>query len=182
MVLSEEAQEPILLDPDAPFDVVIDPIDGSGSIGTGLPLDLLYAVLPAAPENFARPGRVARAAGSVAFGHSVDMGLSLGDGVALATLDRAAGAFRITRQNVTIPRSSGLIAYNASNVRHWPAGLRAWAADVVASADGPRGRDANMRWLAAAVGELHRILLTGGVFVYPADARPGYARGRLLLA
>ena len=181
MVLSEEAEEPIRLDENALLDVAIDPIDGSGSIGTGLPLGLLFAIWPAAPEGFTRAGRSAVAAGYVSFGHSTDMGVSLGDGVTLATLDRARNAFRVVRERVVVPRSGGLLAFNAANVRHWPDGLRLWASEVGDGADGPRGADANMRWLAAAVGELHRILLKGGTFLYPADVRPGYERGRLRL-
>ena len=55
------------------------------------------------------------------------------------------------------------------------------ARDLRAGKEGPRGKDFNMRWLAAAVGELHRILLQGGVFLYPRDGRKGYSQGRLRL-
>ncbi len=181
LVLSEESQELICLDPEAAFDVAIDPIDGSGSIGIGAPLGLLFSVLPAAPDGFLRTGRAVVAAGYVSFGHSTDFGFSLGAGVSIATFDRAAGTFRVARERVRLEGQAGTIAFNASNERHWPPGLRAYARDLRAGTDGPRGRDFNMRWLAAAVGELHRILLLGGCFMYPADRRPGHERGRLRL-
>lgn len=180
-VLSEEAEAVIALDPAGAFDVAIDPIDGSGSIGIGAPLGMLFSVLPAAPEGFLRTGRAVVAAGYASFGHSLDFGYSLGQGVHVATYDAAAGKFRLTRENVTLKPAASTIAYNASNERHWPAGLQDWLRDLRAGADGPRGRDFNMRWLAAAVGELHRILLKGGAFLYPADGRPGYQDGRLRL-
>ncbi|TGN54390.1 fructose-1,6-bisphosphatase [Paracoccus liaowanqingii] len=180
-VLSEEAEEVILLDPQGAFDVAIDPIDGSGSIGIGAPLGMLFSVLPAAPEGFRRPGRHVVAAGYGSFGHSVDFGWSTGAGVHVATWDAQVASFRVARQDLRVKPSSSTIAYNASNERHWPPGLQAWARDLRAGREGPRGRDFNMRWLAAAVGELHRILLQGGAFLYPADARPGYANGRLRL-
>ncbi len=179
-VLSEEADDPILIDPEASLDVTMDPIDGSGSIGLGLPLGLFFLIVPSRPTPFTAPCRDAVAAGYVMFGHSVEMGLTLGDGVALATLDPANQAFRVVRENVRIP-AGGPIAYNAANERFWGPALRIWAEGIRAGGTGPRGRDANMRWLAAAVGELHRVLLTGGAFLYPADMRPGYEAGHLRL-
>lgn len=178
-VLSEEADSVIALNADGAFDVAIDPIDGSGSIGIGAPLGLLFTVLPAAPEGFLRPGRAIVAAGYASFGHSCDFGYSLGRGTHVATLDAAASRFRLTHENLRLPDRAKTIAYNASNERHWPPGLQAWARDLRLGRDGPRGRDFNMRWLAAAVGELHRILLLGGCFIYPADRREGYGNGRL---
>lgn len=178
-VLSEEAIDVISLNPDGLWDVAIDPIDGSGSIGIGAPLGLLFSVLPAAPEGFFRTGRVVKAAGYASFGHSCDFGFSVGDGVHVATLDPARGQFYITHENLRLTPKAKTIAYNASNERHWPLGLQAWAQDLRAGKDGPRGQDFNMRWLAAAVGELHRILLLGGCFLYPADSRKGYTDGRL---
>lgn len=181
LVLSEEAEEIAELDPAGTWDVAMDPIDGSGSIGIGAPLGMMFSILPAAPEGFARTGRAIVAAGYASFGHSLDFGFTLGDGVTIATYDRAAGCFRVVRERVRLAPEAKVIAYNASNERHWPRGLRAYVRDLVAGKDGPRGRDVNMRWLAAAVGELHRILLQGGVFMYPADRRRGKERGHLRL-
>ena len=178
-VLSEEAEAVVTLNPEGAFDVSIDPIDGSGSIGIGAPLGLLFAALPAAPEGFLRTGRAVVAAGYASFGHSCDFGFSIGQGVHIATLDPSQSRFRLTHENVRLPDQAKTIAYNASNERHWPPGLQTWARDLRLGKDGPRGRDFNMRWLAAAVGELHRILLLGGCFLYPADSRKGYEQGRL---
>ncbi|VDC21188.1 class 1 fructose-bisphosphatase [Pseudogemmobacter humi] len=177
-VLSEEADEVTELDPQGAWDVAMDPIDGSGSIGIGAPLGLFFAVFPAG-AGFLRSGREIVAAGYASFGHSLDYGFSLGDGVDLFAHDPADGAFRLTRAGVRLKPQASTIAYNASNERHWEPGLQAWARDLRAGKDGPRGRDFNMRWLAAAAGELHRILLEGGAFLYPSDLRKGYARGRL---
>ena len=179
-VLSEEDPAPIHLSDDGLYDVVIDPIDGSGSIVIGAPLGLLFAVFPRG-ETFLRPGREAVAAGFVSFGHSTDMGFTLGDGVTVATLDPAEGAFRVSHPCVTVPRATRMLAFNASNRRHFAPALRRYIDDALIGADGPRGEDVNMRWIAAAVGDLHRILLTGGVFLYPADARPRYRQGHIRL-
>ncbi|MEM8959625.1 MAG: class 1 fructose-bisphosphatase [Pseudomonadota bacterium] len=180
-LLSEEAEEIALLDPGGSFDIAIDPIDGSGSIGIGVPLGMLFCIFPA-DSGFARTGREMIAAGYVSFGHTVDFGFSVGDGVAVATLDPRDGKFHVDSSGVTISTNTSTIAFNASNSRRWPPGLRRYIDGVIAGAEGPRGRDFNMRWIAAAVGDLHRILRKGGVFLYPADSRPGYEQGFLRLA
>ena len=180
-VLSEEMEEIVHLNPDGAFDVAMDPIDGSGSIGIGAPLGMLFSILPAAPEGFARTGRAIIAAGYASFGHSLDLGYSLGQGVNIATYDVEAGDFRLVREHVALKPTASTFAYNASNERHWNAGLQNWLHDMQSGQDGPFKRDFNMRWLAAAVGDLHRIMLQGGVFLYPADTRPGYEHGRLRL-
>lgn len=179
-MLSEEAEAVETLDPNGAWDIAIDPIDGSGSIGIGAPLGMLFVIYPTGPADFARKGSEAVAAGYASFGHSLDFGYTTGEGVQIATFD--GQDFRMAARDVTLKPTTSSIAYNASNERHWSPGLQAWARDLRAGSDGPRGRDFNMRWLAAAVGELHRILLKGGAFLYPADRRPGYEGGRLRLA
>ena len=180
-VLSEEADEIIPLDPDGLFDLAMDPIDGSGSIGIGAPLGALFTVFPRG-DSFLRSGRDIIAAAYVSFGHSVDFGFSTGHGVHIATLDPATGQFHVDAPHIRLSQSASTIAFNASNQRHWPQGLQNYVADLLAGTDGPRGRDFNMRWIAAAVGDLHRIMRRGGVFMYPADRRNGYQHGFLRLA
>ena len=179
-VLSEEADTPIPLRDGAPVVVAIDPIDGSGSIGIGAPLGSLFAVFPACQnEPFLRPGREAIAAGYLSFGHSLDLGFTLGRGTTKATFDPASGSFHLEEEAVRLAPQAKMIA---SNRRHWPEGLQTYHDDILAGRDGPRGRDVNMRWLAAAVGELHRILRRGGAFLYPADSRAGSEHGKLRLS
>lgn len=180
-MLSEEAVEIECLNTVGDYDVAIDPIDGSGSIGIGAPLGVLFSIFPASPEGFLRTGRSIVAAGYASFGHSCDFGFSLGNGVSIATFDAGISAFRVTHDNVRLKPDAKTIAYNASNMRHWPTGLQDYAHALMDGKDGPLGRNFNMRWLAAAVGELHRILLLGGMFMYPADRRSGYENGRLRL-
>ncbi|MEO9528192.1 class 1 fructose-bisphosphatase [Roseibium sp.] len=181
LLLSEEAEDVLTLNPEGSLDVAIDPIDGSGSIGTGAPLGTLFSILPASEEGFLRTGRNVIAAGYVSFGHSVDLGFSLGDGLHLAVFDRTAGEYRMWLENHRVPEKARTLAFNASNMRHWPSGIRRFSEDVLAGSEGPLGENFNMRWLAAAVGEFHRILLQGGLFFYPGDRRPGFESGRLRL-
>jgi fructose-1,6-bisphosphatase I len=179
-LVSEEAAEPIAMTAGAPYDIAIDPIDGSGSIGIGAPLGLLYAIFPAAADQ-CRKGTDVIAAGYVSFGHSIDMGISLGDGVTILTLDPRDGSWRVSQNAAQVPETTKFIAFNASNMRNMATGLQLYLKHTQQGADGPRGGNTNMRWIAAAVGDLHRILIQGGVFLYPADTRPGYGEGHLRL-
>ncbi|MDV4169364.1 class 1 fructose-bisphosphatase [Rhodovulum sp. FJ3] len=180
-VLSEEEEGVLTLDPAALYDVAMDPIDGSGSIGIGAPLGALFGVFPKS-GSFLRQGTEMIAAAYVSFGHSLDFGFSFGSGVVIATYDAATGQFYVEDEGVTLKPQTSTIAFNASNTRRWSQGLQTYVADLLAGKDGPRARDFNMRWIAAAVGDLHRILRRGGVFMYPADPRPGYQDGFLRLA
>ena len=87
----------------------------------------------------------------------------------------------LTRDAIRIPPGRRQYAINASNGRHWPLAIRAYVEECVAGSEGPRGVDYNMRWLGAVVSEAYRILLHGGIYLYPGDARPDYRRGRLRL-
>jgi fructose-1,6-bisphosphatase I len=181
LLLSEEAEEVILLNTEGSLDVAIDPIDGSGSIGTGAPLGTLFSIMPPSDEGFLRSGRSVVAAGYVSFGHSADLGFSLGSGLHLAVFDQEAGEYRMCRENHETPKASRVLAFNASNIRHWTPGFRRFAEDALRGQDGPLGENYNMRWLASAVGEFHRIVLQGGLFFYPGDKRTGFESGRLRL-
>lgn len=179
LVLSEEAEDIVTLNPDGLWDVAMDPIDGSNSIGIGAPLGMFFAVFPAKGTDFLRSGAEIVAAGYASIGHSLDYGFTLGEGVQIFGYDPQGRDFRQTHANVQLKPKASTIAYNASNQRHWAQGLQDWVCDMELGRDGPRGRDFNMRWLAAAAGELHRILIEGGAFLYPADSRKGYENGRL---
>ncbi len=179
-VLSEEAENIVELNVDGRYNVAIDPIDGSGSIGIGAPLGVLFCIF-SSEGGFLRSGREILAAGYVSFGHACDIAFSMGSGVTIATLDHRIGTFLIVDQDWEMPADNPMLAYNASNVGVWADGLQRYVADCLAGKNGPRGRSFNMRWLGAAVGDLHRILRQGGIFLYPGDRRPGFEKGRLRL-
>ncbi|MEY9830700.1 class 1 fructose-bisphosphatase [Sinorhizobium fredii] len=181
-VLSEEADEPVVFKGSG-FGVAIDPIDGSGNVGLGAPVGTLFSIIPftETEDPFLTSGRRQVAAGYVSFGNTIDLGFSVGDGMLLATMHPQTGEFLIVRRQVRIPPDTSELAFNASVHRHLPSGLSLYVQDCLGGREGPRGRDFNMRWLGSAVGELHRIVLRGGVFFYAADKRPGYQNGRLRL-
>jgi fructose-1,6-bisphosphatase I len=186
-VVSEEVNEPVVLNPGGVLAVALDPLDGSNNIDLNAPLGTVFSVLPAktpgAPQSslFLIPGSHQLAAGFVLYGPHTSFALTLGDGVNIFTLDPKLGVFVLTHSRVQIPPGRREYAINSSNARHWPLPVRAFVEECVAGRDGPRGVDYNTRWLGAVVSEVFRILVHGGIYLYPGDVRAGYRRGRLRL-
>lgn len=178
---SEERDAVVEFDPHGVLAVAIDPLDGSSNIDVNVSIGAIFSVFPAeedASASFLRPGHEQIAAGYVIYGPHTAMAITLGQGVAVFTLDQAARTF-VKTATARVPSASGEYAINTSNRRHWPGAIRAYVDDCELGAEGPLGRDSNMRWIASLVAETHRILTRGGGFIYPQDSRPGYARGRL---
>ena len=186
-VASEELDVPVELDPGAPLIVALDPLDGSSNIDTNESIGTIFSLLPTPPGGGAEPAAFLRrghdqvAAGYVLYGPQTSLVLTVGAGTDIFTLDPASGTFVLTRPQVQVPPVSNEFAINASNARHWDKEVRQWFDDCIAGAEGPRGRNFNMRWIASMVAEAHRILVRGGIYAYPGDAREGYRSGRLRL-
>jgi len=185
---SEEDEEAVPLNEGAPLAVAVDPLDGSSNIETNVSIGTIFSIFPtetakdSAPENvFFQPGSNQLAAGFMVYGPQTTIVFSVGQGTHVATLDRDSGEFLVTLTNMKMITGKHEYAINASNYRHWSPGVRAYIDDCLAGADGPRGENYNMRWVASLVAEAFRILIRGGVFLYPGDNRDGYACGRLRL-
>jgi len=180
---SEESDAPIALREAGSLAVAIDPLDGSANVGVNLTVGAIFSVLPAAEtaeRSFLRPCADQLAAGYFLFGSSTLLVLTLGAGVDLFVLDPDDQMFKRAVAGVRVPEAAD-IAINMSNRRHWPTSIRTFVDDCIEGAGGPRGADCYARWLAVMVAEAHRILLRGGAYLYPADARPGFEHGRLRL-
>jgi len=184
-LISEELDEPIRLWTGAPLDVAIDPLDGSSNIDTNVSIGTIFSILPAADGKDGaiplQPGRNQVAAGYCIYGPQTALALTLGRGTHVFTLDPEIDAFRLTATHIQIPETTREFAINVSNFRHWNRPVRAYVDDCLAGEDGVGKRNYNMRWIASLVAECHRIISRGGIFLYPEDARSGYANGRLRL-
>ncbi len=185
-VLSEERDEPIVLSDDGAFLVALDPLDGSSNIGVNSSIGTLFSAIDAPggafeTQHFLQPGVRQRAAGFLLYGPQVVFVFTAGTGVHMATLDPDADAFRMSRIDACVPTGRREFGINASNSRHWPAPVRAYIDDCLEGEDGPRGGNFNMRWVGAVVADVYRILIRGGVYLYPEDLREGYQHGRLRL-
>ncbi|MCX7630604.1 MAG: class 1 fructose-bisphosphatase [Geminicoccaceae bacterium] len=181
---SEELDGVLELARGAPLAVALDPLDGSANIEQASMMGALFSILPAAETGLASflvPGSRQRAAGAVLFGSFTVLVLALESGVATFALDARTRSFVRDREAVRIPRARREYAINASNARFWPLPIKAYIEECVAGAAGPNGADYNMRWVACVVADLYRILVRGGIFLYPGDSRKGYEHGRLRL-
>jgi fructose-1,6-bisphosphatase I len=187
-VVSEEMSEPLSLDPSAPLVVAMDPLDGSSNIDANVSIGTIFSILPALPNasdlhaHFLQPGRAQIAAGFVIYGPQTSIVFAFDEGATeIFTLDRRDGRFYHAASTPAIAKESAEYAINCSNYRHWEPSIRAFVDDCAQGAEGPMKRNHNMRWIASLVAEAYRILLRGGVFLYPGDQRAGYAEGRLRL-
>lgn len=178
---SEESDTLMMGDPKAPIAIAYDPLDGSSNIDTNMTVGTIFSIIPNQPgvKPFTAPGACQIAAGFVVYGPQTSLVLTLGNGVDIYTLDRKAKEYRLIRERVKVPADTAEYAINASNHRHWEQPVRDFVDECLAGSDGPRDKDFNMRWIGSLVAEAYRILTRGGVFLYPADSRPGYGEGRL---
>ena len=144
------------------------------------PAGTIFAIFDAgatARDSFLRPARQMRAAGYVMRGPRTLMALTCGDGVQVQALN--GWAFGMERARITLPDTVRDLAIDMSQYRHWPRPVRAYVDDCLAGAEGPRGRNIDLRWTPSLVAEAHRILMRGGIYLAPADARSGHGRGSL---
>ncbi len=157
-MLSEEMQDPYPIPAEYPrgkYLLLFDPLDGSSNIDVNVSVGSIFSVLRC-PEGVAEPT----------------------DGF---TLDREIGEFMLTHPDITIEPDTAEFAINASNSRYWEPAIKRYVNECLAGKSGPRGRDFNMRWIASLVAETHRILMRGGVFMYPRDRKDLSRAGRLRL-
>ncbi len=183
-VLSEEQALPITFDSDAPLCVAIDPLDGSANLENNISVGTIFSIRPRGRDvlsTFFEPGTAQRAAGFVVYGPQTSLVLALDGHVDIFILDRRTQDFVLVTSGVRIAADTPEFAINASNRRHWTAAVRTYIDECLAGTKGERGEDFNMRWIGSLVAETFRILMRGGVFLYPADAREGYREGRLRL-
>lgn len=183
-ILSEESSAPELHDARAPFCVAIDPLDGSANLQNNISVGTIFSIRPRGQDalaSFFEPGTIQRAAGFFIYGPQTCLVLALDHRVNLFVRDPSTDEFMLVRQGLRLPQETPEFAINASNRRHWSGAVRGYVDECLMGAAGPACRDYNMRWIASLVAESYRILMRGGVFLYPADARPGYREGRLRL-
>ena len=183
-ILSEEAALPETLDPEAPLCVAIDPLDGSANLENNISVGTIFSIRPRGNDilsTFFEPGTAQCAAGFIVYGPQTTLVLAYNKTVDIFILDRRHRQFLLIKRDVRIAPDTPEFAINASNRRHWHGPVRAYIDECFAGSSGNGGSDFNMRWVGSLVAEALRILVRGGVFLYPADARPGYREGRLRL-
>lgn len=182
---SEEEDSYVAAHESGSYLVLFDPLDGSSNIDVNISIGTIFSVLakpegPLCTESFLQPGHQQLASGYVLYGPQTLLVLTLKHGIAVFTLDNENN-FVLTQQNPIIAPNSQEFAINMSNQRHWEAPMQAYVAELLAGDTGPRGQNYNMRWVASMVAEIHRILMRGGIFMYPKDGRDPKKAGKLRL-
>ena len=192
---SEEMDAPYQIPASYPrgkYLLVFDPLDGSSNIDVNVSVGSIFSILRAPQEaidsgrdvveaDFLQPGSTQVAAGYALYGPTTMLVLTVGNGVAGFTLDLNVGEFKLTHADIRIPEDTHEFAINSSNSRFWEAPVKRYVDECLAGKTGPRGKDFNMRWIASMVAEAHRILMRGGVFLYPRDSKDPAKAGRLRL-
>ncbi len=187
---SEENEQAISVETDGPvgrYLLVFDPLDGSSNVAMNVSVGTIFSVLrhttsdaPVAAD-FLQPGVRQVAAGYAIYGPATMLVLTVGKGTHGFTLDREVGNFVLTHPSIAIPEETSEFAINTSNERFWEPPVQRYVTECKAGATGVRERDFNMRWIASMVADVHRILMRGGVFLYPRDFRDPTRPGRLRL-
>lgn len=174
--------------PQGEYLLLFDPLDGSSNIDVNVSIGTIFSVLKKPDDHggvqesdFLQAGSQQVAAGYCIYGPQTTLVLTVGDGVAMFTLDREQGSFVLVQENVKIPEDTQEFAINMSNMRHWDAPVKRYIDECLQGSEGPRGKDFNMRWIASMVADVHRILTRGGVFLYPWDKREPNKPGKLRL-
>ena len=173
--------------PQGEYLLLFDPLDGSSNIDVNVSIGTIFSVLVkpegvgVSEQDFLQPGSKQVAAGYCVYGPQTTLVLTVGDGVAMFTLDREQGSFVLTQENLRIPEDTKEFAINMSNMRHWDTPVKRYIDECLQGREGPRGKDFNMRWIASMVADVHRILTRGGVFLYPWDKREPHKAGKLRL-
>jgi fructose-1,6-bisphosphatase I/sedoheptulose-1,7-bisphosphatase len=190
-MLSEEMDDPYPIPAEYPrgkYLLLFDPLDGSSNIDVNVSVGSIFSVLRCpdgvsepTEKDFLQPGTQQVCAGYAIYGPSTMLVLTTGRGVNGFTLDREIGEFMLTHPDITIEADTSEFAINASNSRYWEPAIKRYVNECLQGQAGPRGRDFNMRWIASLVAETHRILMRGGVFMYPRDRKDLSRAGRLRL-
>ena len=173
--------------PQGEYLLMFDPLDGSSNIDVNVSIGTIFSVLVkpegtgVSEQDFLQPGTQQVAAGYCVFGPQTTLVLTVGDGVAVFTLDREQGSFILTAEHLQVPEDTKEFAINMSNQRHWAAPVTRYIDECLQGKDGPRGKDFNMRWVGSMVADVHRILTRGGIFMYPWDKREPEKPGKLRL-
>jgi len=167
--------------------LLFDPLDGSSNIDVNVSIGTIFSILEkkstgsVTEQDFLQAGSKQIAAGYVLYGPQTILVLTTGSGVNMFTLEQDTQVFLLTNSNVQIPKDTKEFAINMSNMRHWASPVSRYVNECLAGSTGVRNKDFNMRWIASMVADVHRILIRGGLFMYPWDQREPNKPGKLRL-
>jgi fructose-1,6-bisphosphatase I len=166
--------------------LVFDPLDGSSNVNVNISVGSIFSILKSGNKqavlaDFLQTGTSQICAGYALYGTSTMLVFTTGKGVNGFTLDSKVGEFYLTHPSMQIAPDTQEFAINMSNYRFWQEPVQRYVDECLLGADGIRDKDFNMRWVASMVAEVHRILVRGGIFMYPLDMKQPTKAGKLRL-
>ena len=166
--------------------LLFDPLDGSSNVNVNISVGTIFSILESANaqpvlSDFMQAGTKQICAGYALYGTSTMLILTTGNGVNGFTLDAGAGEFYLSHPDIKVPADTQEFAINMSNYRFWQEPVQRYIDECLQGVEGIRKKDFNMRWVASMVAEVHRILVRGGVFMYPIDSKLQSKGGKLRL-
>ena len=187
-VASEELDNSTPAHADGSLLVLFDPLDGSSNIDINMAVGTIFSILPyqrqgqiSVDNDFLQAGHQQLAAGYLLYGTSTMLALTVADDVAMFSLDPDSSDYVLIEEKLQIDTDTSEYSINSSNYRYWRAPMQQYIDELIAGEAGVRGRDFNTRWVAAMVGDVHRILCRGGLFTYPFDTKYAHKAGKLRL-
>lgn len=176
---SEELEEPIFVGKNSgDYMVFFDPLDGSSNIDVNINVGTIFSIYHKNDELL-QPGKNQVAAGYVLYGSSVMLVYSSGSGVHGFTLDPSIGSFLLSHPNMQIPKDGDIYSLNESYYNRYDPYLQNYIKSVKEE-DKEKGKPYKMRYAAAMVADIHRILLKGGIFIYPENSKNPNGKLRLM--
>jgi len=177
-ISSEEEDTSVAGNPDGKYLVSFDPLDGSSNIDINSLIGTIFSIHRAPeemsaddPDMFKQAGNKQVCAGYVLYGPATMLVMTTGKGTHFYVLDKTHGGYLRVQRNVQVPQDTQEFAVNMSNQRFWQPQMKNYIDDLLLGNTGPRNKNFNMRWIAAMVGDVHRVLCRGGIFTYPSDLR-----------
>lgn len=188
VMVSEESNELVRLESSSgKYIVFFDPLDGSSNIDVNVSVGTIFSIYrrqssqEKKPElsDVLQPGYKQAAAGYVLYGSSTMLVYTTGMGVSSFTLDPSIGEFILTNDDIRIPEFAASYSINEGNQSGWPDGVRRYI-DYIKKVDKTTHRPYTLRYIGSMVSDLHRILLLGGVFLYPENVSHPSGKLRLM--
>lgn len=179
ILVSEELDEPVHIENQGAYLVATDPLDGSSNLDVNVTVGTIFSIMDAR-KGLLQPGSAQLGAGYAAYGPATSFVITFGPSAAVFTLNDD-GVFVLTTEKLAVPKASAEYAINTARERLWDDATKGYVAENVAGETGPAGKRYNMRWIGSMVADVHRILMRGGIFLYPLDSENAAKGGRLRL-
>ncbi len=187
---SEEEEDIIHIPPHfhvGKYVLLFDPLDGSSNIDANVSIGTIFSIYkrvspdnqPGTTEDCLQPGHQQVAAGYVIYGSSTMMVYTAGNGTHGFTLDPAFGEYILSHKNIQTPKKSKIYSINEGNYLYWHPGLKKYI-KYLQDEDEATNRPYSSRYIGSMVADIHRNLLYGGIFMYPADSRNPNGKLRLM--